>query len=293
MGIILANIGREEMSESFYATEINDDEMARRFAEFNPRKIQGLSEEVPPDIWDLQLEELALAIGDIGNIKSEPVIQSLKNYAIIYLVTIIEDTAKRDLQFIIDNGDLKIKNLFQRDELHIGLDSLDDLKSDELTKGTIIASNFNFQNPNVIDYVFSKMYKLNFFETLLEFCNLPVNIKTDQADEMYQDRQFLIKNWNLLKEIPELRNKIVHNLNYNVEYDTEQIHVLIRTVSVFLYFMIQFGMIEEFNRNPPKPNNVSLVSWKNLLEEIFGNKFDVYSEIIERQMKNFRPKRFY
>ena len=37
---------------------------------------------------------------------------------------------------------LKIKNLFQRDELHIRLDSLDVLKSNELTKGTIIASNF-------------------------------------------------------------------------------------------------------------------------------------------------------
>ncbi len=275
-----------EMSESFYATPFNDEEMARRFAEFKPRKTQGLSEELEPDIWNTQLENLELMISNIKNIESQETVQALKNYVIINMVTIIEDTSKRLLKSLIDSNNFKVKNLFQRDELHIKLESLDVLKSNELTKGTIIASNFNFQNLNEINYVFSNLFKFNFYDTLLEFCNLPQIIESKNAETYLMNKQLLLKNWDQLEEITEIRNKIVHNINYDVEYDENEILLLIDTVSAFLLEIVFFTyIVEEFNT----PNSTGIVEH---LEEEFGNKFEVYTEIIERQMKNFKFKRF-
>lgn len=278
------------MSESFYSTIINDEEMARRFAEFKPKKIQGLTEELDPDVWDKQLEDLALIISNIKKIESESVIQALKNYVIINMVTIIEDTAKRLLKSLIDSNNFKVKNLFQRDELHIRLESLDALKSDELTKGVIIASNFNFQNVDEVNYVFSNLFKMDFFDTLLEFCNLPQIIDGEDASHYLEDRQFLLKNWDHLKEITELRNKIVHNINSDVKYNEDQIHVLIHTVSVFLLEMVFFTYVLE---EVKKPQNIEGFDMIKHLELFFGNKFEVYSEIIKKQMKDFKFKKIY
>jgi len=286
MDTILVNTGREEMSESFYSTEINDEEMARRFAEFKPKKIAGLFEELDIDVWDKQLENLANMISDTKDIKSEQTIQGIKNYVIINMVTVIEDTTKRLLKSLIDSNNFKIKNLFQRDELHIRLESLDSLKSEELTKGAIIASNFNFQNLNEIDYIFSNLFKFNFFETLLKFCELPQVIDGEDAQTYLSNRQLLLKNWNRLDEITEFRNMIVHNINYDVKYDNDEIHLLIDTASVFLLEMVFFTFVIEEVKTPGSTKIT------DHLELEFGNKFNVYSEIIEKQMKNFKFKRF-
>lgn len=264
--------------------------MVRRFAEFKPHKIQGLLEELEPDIWDKEIVKLTFAVSDIKKIESQDIVQAIKNYAIINLVTIIEDTTKRILKNIIDKNDFKVKNLFQRDELHVKLESLDDLKSEELTKGTIIASNFNFQNLYEVDYIFSNLFKLNFFETLLEFCNLPQKTEGEDAQDYFENRQFLLRNWDLLKDTIELRNKIVHNINYNVEYNEERIHLLIDTVSTFLIEMAFFTYVLEENARFQNIEGFDMISH---LELEFGNKFDVYSEIIKNKKKHFKYKKFH
>lgn len=276
------------MSESFYSTAINDDEMARRFAKFQLHKIEGLAEDLDPTYWDTQLECLSLALSDSDKNESKHITQALKNYVVIHLVTIIEDTVKRNFKYIIDQGDFEIKKLFYQDELHIKLESLDALKTKEITKGTIIASNFNFQNLNEIDYVFSSLFKFNFFDTLLEFCKLPLNIKGDESQQYFEDRQSLLRNWDELKEITDLRNKVVHNLNYNIDYDVDRIHEFIDTVGNFLTRFSFFTFIVEGVKNPDRTVTIT-----HQLELEFGNKFDVYSEIIKKQMKNFKFKKFY
>ncbi|MCV0430718.1 hypothetical protein [Nitrosopumilus sp.] len=258
--------------------------MSKRFARFQPHKIAKLKEDVDPTYFDTQLNELYKQIDEFENIESKEVIQSLKNFIVINLVTVMEDTIKRELKFEIDVEQIELKNIFDQNELRIRLTDLDIIKTNEITKGMIVASNFNFQNLNEFDRIFSKAYKVDFLETFLELLKLPLNIERDESQRYYEQRMGILKRWEKLKEIPYERHRIIHNLNQNIELDKEELHDLVDVVhnflAKFLFFTYVLNMIDNVNFAPKDV--------KKHLEEEFGNKFEVLEEIVNRQRRKFR-----
>ena len=288
MGTILENIGREKMSESFYVTTIEDEEMARKFAKFQLNKIQGLSKDIDPDFFDKKIDMLIENLQEFESIKSENIIQSLKNYTVINAVTLIEDASKRILKMLINSEVFKIKNLFERDEIHIKLDSFEDLKTSNISKGDIVASNFNLQNLNELNYVFSRICRLDFFETFIKLLELPAKTKHDEVEDIFEQREALLTNWDALMTLTNLRNKIVHNATEDVQMEIIELKNMLETTSFFILHLGFFVvLLLEIKKHDTYGKEM-----REFLELNFGDEFNVLKNIVSNQTNNFPYKKF-
>jgi len=216
------------------------------FAKFNLRKIKGLKgfdeekmrNSIRP-LWAL-LEEL-----DSSN---EIVVNACKKFIIINLVTIIEDSFKGILKKQIDVYNGNVKSLFSGPHILIPINDLDSIQKDGFTKGAIIASNFNLQNPSVIDETVSKVLNLKFFETLKEICELKPDETILEYDhyaveeglfDIAQERHDLADRWEFFLELFDIRNKFVHNLT-DIDVDRKTLERFIN--DTFLFILISSSL---------------------------------------------------
>lgn len=89
----------------------------------------------------------------------------LKNYLVISLVSTIEKVFWNLARYNIDKFSLDTSNIV-KDQVTIPLSVLDMKKQVSITKGKIIASSFNFANPKDIEFFFSHLLHLQFFESI-------------------------------------------------------------------------------------------------------------------------------
>jgi len=214
--------------------------MRSRYVKFNLKKIEGLEifdeNKMRNSIQPLfaQLEELDSLDENTAN--------SCKKYIIINLVTIIEDSFKGILKKQIDVYNGNVESLFPAPYISIPISVFDSIKKDGFTKGAIIASNFNLQNPTVIDQTMSKVLNLNFFETIQEICSRkpdkeilihdPYAVDAD-VSAFAESRNQLADTWTNFFELFDFRNRIIHSLS-DIEIDKQEINCWITDTFWFI-----------------------------------------------------------
>ncbi|SMH70348.1 hypothetical protein [Candidatus Nitrosotalea okcheonensis] len=136
----------------------------------------------------------------------------LKNYLIIRLVSLIESFCKDLTRKIIDGYHLEPKGIFEKDEIKISILDLDEIKKNEkITVGRIISKEINFQNPQEIDFVFSKLICDSFFSQVKERANTKMfSMKKDGVDYFF--------NWDDFHELFKIRHGLIHEMS-DVNFD--------------------------------------------------------------------------
>lgn len=180
----------------------------------------------------------------------------LINYFFIRFVTVIETFCRNAVISIIDQQNIDVAPLFQKGESTIPIDSIDEIKKKEFTKGRVVATNFSFQNPKDINFVFSHLLNIDFFDTIRDFKNLE-DIKNDVDSK---DLTGFIENWDNFLEIFEIRNQIVHSLkpiDYQ-KYDNDYFEDWYVYLSAFLYIIHVTIKWILFIRNGESPNKQEL-----------------------------------
>ncbi len=168
------------------------------------RKISALKEGLIP--YNVTLSELDEVLGELEKPETKFKDQLLGN-VIIGIVTLIEDTIKHDMKYLIDSHNLDVSSLVKISE-PVG----------NYSKGVIVATNFNFQNLNDIDLVYTKLLRLKFLETLKEFVSSPAS--TGAADifamTSFRDPDSLAENWDNFRNLFTLRHEIVHTISSTI-----------------------------------------------------------------------------
>jgi len=214
--------------------------MRSGFAKFNLRKIKGLKE-FDEEKMRNSIRPLWVLLEKLDSL-DENVVNACKKYIIINLVTIIEDSFKGILKKQIDVYNGNVKFLFRGPDILIPLSIFDSIRKDSFTKGDIIASNFNLQNPTVIDETMSKVLNLKFFETLKEICELKPDETILEYDhyavdeglfDWAKDRNDLADRWEFFLELFDNRNKFVHNLT-DIDVDSKTLEKFITDTFSFI-----------------------------------------------------------
>lgn len=168
--------------------------MARTFHldEKNIKKIENIAK----NLSDSELRVFSELQSIQKNISTQPkeMQESLSNYFIIKVISMIETYCKDKVERLIDKQGLEYDEL----KLSISLPDLNKIKkSGDITPGKIVTSELNFQDPKVINMVFSQLLQIDFFSAI-------------KKEASYME------NWQKeYRELLDLRNKIVHE-NYNV-----------------------------------------------------------------------------
>jgi hypothetical protein len=126
----------------------------------------------------------------------------LKNYLVVSLVSSLEvhfrDVARKN----IAKWKMDIAKVVEG-EITIPLSAFEFISKGNLTKGSLVESNFNYADPDQINDFFSKMLNLNCFETIKELDRL------DSSNYVYRAAS-LNRNWKSFIQMFELRNRLVH-----------------------------------------------------------------------------------
>lgn len=186
----------------------------------NLKKIMDI-DEVKTDIGgisDLFKDQLDPVYNEIIKSTDPELRKLLINYFLIRFVSVIENFCKNKVIFIIDENNLNVNSLFSRNEMTINIEIINEIKKKEFTKGRLTAINFNFQNPDDINYVFSRLFNINFFETIFGYVEIKENKeKIKKNDEVLLELKKLIHEWDEFLELFDIRNQIVHSLK-SIDY---------------------------------------------------------------------------
>lgn len=157
---------------------------------------------------------------------------SLRNYIIISMVSTIEKKLRQLAAKNIDAFDLSVANLVEG-TITIPLSAIDVIAKGKVTRGSLIAANFSFANPREINFFFSRLLGIKFFDTIRELDYLdPYNYVKHAAN--------LNRNWDNFMEMFDTRNIIVHE-KYQVELSNSQIKSLVNCTLNFLDAAVTVG----------------------------------------------------
>lgn len=201
---------------------------------FNLSKIEGIPKRKKSENYiDDLFEDFKEIRTELQKNQKTGIAKNLKNYFIIRLNTWMESELKKMIINLIDKNNLEIKKLFSTGEIIISINDFKILKNKKITEGRLIASNFNFQNKDEINFVFSRLLGLDFYETIQKFILHPTFSK-DKGTAGYFST--LNKNWDSLMNLFELRNKIVHSINVtnNLRKNYQYYETMFDCVGAFL-----------------------------------------------------------
>lgn len=207
-----------------------------------------------------EMEEIVQLIEK--NQEDSMLIEHLKRYFIIRALTIIESTF-RDLSIrLVDYYGFDISNLFDTNSIEIPFRAFDEIKSNRITKGRIVATNFNFQDISDINKVFSKLLDFDFKETVK---SIPIN-------EKYYGNPFVNwdKFWNLLRH----RHQLVHEFSTKTDYTIEEIKQISIAVDLFLYYSTVSVFVYVYYQKP------------DLLKEDLPTIYDFVQELMKPSKEN-------
>jgi hypothetical protein len=148
---------------------------------------------------------------------SNEIQNSLRNYLVISLVSTIEVYFKSIAIKNIDNFNMNISKVV-KEEVRIPLSAFEEISKDDLTRGKLIASNFNFAKLDDFDDFFSKALKIRCLKILKEFDRL-------DPSNYFHYAASLNRNWRSFTEMFQLRNRVVHD-KQQVTLTTNQLRSL-------------------------------------------------------------------
>lgn len=81
-----------------------------------------------------------------------------------------------------------------------------------MTKGKVIATNFNCQDPDVVNKLMTTILEVNFFEEIKRFAK---NHFIANTSSVIKKEDLLVKNWDYFFTIFDLRHAIVHTTKHS------------------------------------------------------------------------------
>jgi hypothetical protein len=96
----------------------------------------------------------------------------------------------------------------------------------KLTRGQFFASQFNFVNPKDINWVFSRLLELKFFDTVKRINRYPLS-------NPWPGSIGFVRNWKKFMKMFEWRNRIVHSMEL-VQLSREELRSLCSNTLVFM-----------------------------------------------------------
>jgi len=207
---------------------------------------------------------------DLLNTKKVKFKTSLEDYVVVRLVAYFEIQMKDFAIWLIDKGiPVDVTKLVQN-ELRIPITDLDNIRDKNFTRGGIIATNFNFQNLADVNYIFSRIFKLNLIETLKDYTNWPNSPFTQKSDI-----KKIADNWESFEKMFEERNKIVHTEYFPRKKKSPKYLEMLRVVTVlfcFCTFTILL-LIRESENKKSKNTEVKKFMHKKYQEYKIQNSF--------------------
>jgi len=255
--------------------------MPGKFAKYNIKKMEGLH-------FDIDLDEIAETcsnysemLTELDSIKAQDVNDAAKNHIIIKLVSLIEDSFKKIVKDQVDLWEGNMGELFQSNKILISISDLDSIKNSEFTKGALVASNFNFQNPFVIDSTMSKILNLDFFETLKSLCNMTadselipkIDAEKKEAELFLKARTDLVNHWGDFLQLFKFRISIAHNSGPDIYTSNNQIEWFIADTYWFLFY----GYLLAHTVGLIRTNQINEVDY---IEDAFTVKFSRIKKLI-------------
>jgi hypothetical protein len=96
----------------------------------------------------------------------------------------------------------------------------------KLTKGQFFASNFDFVNPDEINWVFSRLLGLKFFDTVKLINRYPLS-------QPWRGSRGFVRNWKKFMKMFEWRHQIVHSMEF-VQISREELRSLCSNTLMFM-----------------------------------------------------------
>ena len=118
----------------------------------------------------------------------------LKNFIKIRLVSIVEFNLKGFISSLIDNQDLKPNEILDDDSIIIDVDVLQNIKSDEYTKGKIIVAHLDKMNAEIISDMMNKINRLDAFKWFDKLLSYEKNTFWKSFKDLYRERNDLTHN---------------------------------------------------------------------------------------------------
>ena len=169
----------------------NEDKINSSYIPITIREIRTLFEKELEPIIKVLLDENTER--DIKNI--------LKKYAVIYIATLIERFCAYNIREIIDKEKINIAHLISKRN-HESKNDEDNTLSSSYTDGEKVVSTFNFTSYDIINWVFSRILSVRFFELIFAMdksdqyrfygSNKEKTIYRDQFNKIFDDRHKII-----------------------------------------------------------------------------------------------------
>jgi hypothetical protein len=142
----------------------------------------------------------------------------LKNYLVIRLVSIMEDFFKTLVKGTVDRYNLQLSLLYEG-EVSMRLGILDEMLKRRnnkliLTRGQIVANEFNFANYEVINTKFTALLnsKEKFGELGIDFFSAIKKLEWYDPLEIFKGAKPMNENWDNFEKIFFVTNEIVHHM---------------------------------------------------------------------------------
>mgnify|MGYP000264609506 CR=1 FL=1 len=151
-------------------------------------------------------------------------------------------------------------------ELVIDINQFEFIKKKSTTRGKILATNFNLQDPVEINRILSKILSINFVERLQMYTSNHVFSK--KSKELKKSETNLLKNWKAFYEMFDLRHEIVHSDKTSVTLGMKKLELLFENIILFMtasYLVVAFQMdwivdAKRIESNMKKGNFLSEIS---------------------------------
>jgi hypothetical protein len=210
----------------------------------------------------------------------EYVNEAVTRYILIRNVCTLECYFRKIASMIVDNNGTDFSKFFKRyqdfetkfNEVNkdIGLSG----KRKKLTRGQFFADQFNFSNADEIDWVFSRLLGVRFFDTVKRINKYPLS-------NPYPGSIGFVRNWKKFKKMFEWRNRTVHSME-RVQLSREELRSL---CSNTLMFMEQSSVLLE------PPTSLGGNSEQDYFYQVINQEKKRYSEEQKRTGNPSKRKR--
>ena len=204
------------------------------------------------------------------------VVQPLKNYVHIRLVSIVEQQLKVVSHTLIDEFSINAKELLDHDELTIPLNLLDYFKKGQITKGKVITTEYQFTNVTEIGKFFSY---INGVDRPNRKRKKPFNYKSSPFFDWIHDLKHIPKSKDMFGyfgDILKKRVEIVHFLD-ELSESTEDLSKKVARVQGFVNLFYAATFINLSRNDKEKRKSLEEISKK-----YFGMSIEEFSKITDK-----------
>jgi len=191
----------------------------------------------------------------------EQVLTALKYYLVIRYVSVIDNFFHVLVKHNFDLRDIPLDYLFKKTEL----------PKTEFSRGTVISSQFKFQNWSTINRVMSDIIGegLDFTETFKRFItNRDINLNFDR----FVAKQQLENIWDAIESVFDYRHRMAHSIE-TIEIDARTVRALRIELETFFYVVIQMCICAEKLENENVTSTEYQEKFDNELEKLVVLQF--------------------